>query len=38
MGSDSWEWNKATVAFHQKIGFKEEDTLVHFIKDIDTET
>ena len=38
MGSDSWEWNRASVAFYHKIDFKEEDSLVHLIKDIDTET
>ncbi|NAS10710.1 aminoglycoside 6'-N-acetyltransferase [Poritiphilus flavus] len=34
LGSDTWVWNKDAVAFHLKLGFKEEDTLVHFIKDI----
>ena len=34
MGSDTWEWNKASIEFHLKLGFKEEDILVHFIKDI----
>lgn len=37
MGSDTWDWNKSSITFHQKIGFKEEDTLVHFIKDINIE-
>lgn len=34
LGSDTWEWNKAAQAFHKRIGFKEEDVLVHYIKDI----
>ncbi len=34
MGSDTWDWNKAAIAFHLKLGFEEEDILVHFIKDI----
>ncbi|MEX0287667.1 MAG: aminoglycoside 6'-N-acetyltransferase [Flavobacteriaceae bacterium] len=34
MGSDTWDWNKSSIEFHKKIGFKEEDILVHFIKDI----
>ncbi|MEM7382597.1 MAG: aminoglycoside 6'-N-acetyltransferase, partial [Bacteroidota bacterium] len=28
MGSDTWVWNKDAVAFHLKLGFKEEDTLI----------
>ena len=35
MGSDTWDWNKASIEFHKKLGFKEEDILVHFIKDIE---
>ena len=35
MGSDTWAWNKQSQEFHYKLGFEEEDTLVHFIKDID---
>ncbi|NNE75859.1 MAG: GNAT family N-acetyltransferase [Pricia sp.] len=38
IGSDTWEWNKSSIAFHKKIGFEEEDTLVHFIKNIDLDT
>lgn len=34
MGSDTWEWNKKSIAFHLHIGYKKEDTLVHFIKEI----
>ncbi len=35
MGSDTWHWNKDAQAFHKKLGFKEEDILVHFYKKID---
>jgi len=35
MGSDTWHWNKDAQAFHEKLGFKEEDILVHFYKKID---
>ncbi len=35
MGSDTWEWNKDSINFHKKLGFNEEDVLVHFLKDID---
>ena len=35
MGSDTWDWNKTSIEFHKKIGFMEEDILVHFIKDIE---
>lgn len=34
MGSDTWEWNKDSIAFHQKIGFSRGETIVHFIKKI----
>ena len=35
IGSDTWAWNEPSIVFHQKIGFGEEDTLVHFIKNIE---
>ncbi len=35
MGSDTWHWNKDAQAFHEKLGFREEDVLVHFYKKID---
>lgn len=35
VGSDTWDWNKDSQEFHKKLGFKEEDVLVHFIKTID---
>lgn len=34
VGSDTWDWNKDSQEFHKKLGFKEEDVLVHFIKTI----
>ena len=34
VGSDTWLTNEESRAFHQKIGFWEEDELVHFLKDI----
>jgi len=34
MGSDTWEWNKSSIAFHQKVGYQVENTLVHFLKKI----
>ncbi len=34
MGSDTWDWNKDSILFHDKLGFKIAETLVHFIKDI----
>ena len=34
MGSDTWEWNKTSRDFHKQLGFKEEEVLVHFIKNI----
>ncbi|MGI9550535.1 MAG: hypothetical protein ACR2MT_05005 [Aurantibacter sp.] len=27
-------WNKSSIEFHKRMGFKDEDTLVHFIKEI----
>lgn len=34
MGSDTWTWNQASRDFHSRLGFKEEEILVHFIKNI----
>ncbi|MFK8039686.1 MAG: aminoglycoside 6'-N-acetyltransferase [Crocinitomicaceae bacterium] len=34
IGSDTWLWNKKSQEFHKKIGFWEEERLVHFLKDI----
>ncbi|MCL6265919.1 aminoglycoside 6'-N-acetyltransferase [Flagellimonas myxillae] len=34
MGSDTWLWNKDAQQFHEKIGFRKEDVLVHYIKTI----
>lgn len=34
MGSDTWDWNKDSVLFHGKLGFKVAHPIVHFIKDI----
>jgi aminoglycoside 6'-N-acetyltransferase I len=34
MGSDTELHNKLSQAFHKKLGFKEDDILVHFIKKI----
>ena len=34
MGSDTELHNKTSQAFHKKLGFKEDDILVHFIKKI----
>lgn len=34
IGSDTWLWNKDAQNFHEQVGFKEEDRLVHYIKDI----
>lgn len=34
IGSDTWDWNKDSIKFHKKVGFKVEDILVHFIKDV----
>lgn len=38
MGSDTWDWNKAAINFHKQLGFKQEDVLVHFIKDIEKDS
>ncbi len=35
VGSDTWLWNTAAQDFHEKLGFKKEDVLVHYIKKID---
>ncbi|TMU56432.1 aminoglycoside 6'-N-acetyltransferase [Flagellimonas algicola] len=34
MGSDTWLWNTDAQQFHEKIGFRKEDVLVHYIKTI----
>ena len=34
IGSDTWLTDKSARAFHQKLGFRVEDELVHFLKDI----
>lgn len=34
MGSDTWLWNTDAQNFHEKIGFKKEEVLVHYIKTI----
>lgn len=34
MGSDTELHNKASQVFHKKLGFKEDDIIVHFIKKI----
>lgn len=34
MGSDTWESHKDGISFHHKMGFRQEDILVHFIKDL----
>ena len=34
MASDTWDWNKDSILFHEKLGFETAHTLVHFIKDI----
>lgn len=34
LASDTWDWNKDSQQFHQKLGFKPAETLVHFIKKI----
>ena len=34
LASDTWVTDTRSRAFHQAVGFKEEDVLVHFIKDI----
>jgi len=35
MGSDTWLSDRASRDFHKKMGFWEEDELVHFLKDIE---
>ena len=32
MASDTWLWNKDSRTFHKKLGFKETEKIVHFIK------
>ena len=34
MGSDTWDWNKDSIMFHEKLGFKVALPIVHFIKNI----
>ncbi|WP_299532923.1 aminoglycoside 6'-N-acetyltransferase [Ulvibacterium sp.] len=34
MGSDTWASNEQSRKFHLGLGFREEDTLVHYIKDL----
>lgn len=34
IGSDTWLRNKVSQAFHKRLGFREEEILVHFLKDI----
>ena len=34
IGSDTWLRNEAAQQFHLKLGFKKEDVLVHYIKDL----
>ncbi|MDN5214736.1 GNAT family N-acetyltransferase [Fulvivirgaceae bacterium BMA12] len=34
IGSDTWLTNKASREFHKKIGFWEEEEIVHFLKNI----
>ncbi|NND07219.1 MAG: GNAT family N-acetyltransferase [Saprospiraceae bacterium] len=36
IGSDTWTWNKGSQKFHVALGFKEEEILVHFIKEIES--
>ncbi|RKN80102.1 aminoglycoside 6'-N-acetyltransferase [Ulvibacterium marinum] len=38
MGSDTWASNKHARKFHLGLGFKEEDTLVHYIKNLKTDS
>ena len=35
IGSDTWLNNKAAQEFHLKLGFKKEDVLVHYIKNLE---
>lgn len=34
MGSDTWLTDQASRAFHKKVGFWEEEEVVHFLKNI----
>lgn len=34
IGSDTWDWNLDAQKFHSKLGFKKDDVLVHYIKEI----
>lgn len=34
MGSDTWLSDATSRQFHKRLGFREEDELVHFLKDI----
>lgn len=36
IGSDTWLNDTESRKFHKKIGFREEDELVHFLKDINS--
>ena len=35
MGSDTWHWNTVAQDFHEHLGFRKEDILVHFYKKIE---
>lgn len=35
MGSDTWQWNREAQQFHEQLGFREENILVHFHKKIE---
>lgn len=32
MGSDTWDWNKESERFHNSVGYRTYETLIHFIK------
>lgn len=34
MGSDTWISDQSSRLFHRKVGFREEEEVVHFLKDI----
>lgn len=34
MGSDTWLENEASIRAHEKLGYKEVDRLVHFVKQL----
>lgn len=34
MGSDAETWNQDSILFHERLGFKSVENVVHFIKDI----